>query len=495
MLVRIAYAAMQQKIGRNASPSRDYVAMQRKTFPAKSGISLRCWTQKTESGEESSQIEVRGISSLNGRAGKLRSVTVLLLIGILGAFGFGCSTVVHAKPPGRAEIVVDANSGEVLAARQSEVTWHPASLTKMMTLYQVFSALDRRKITLKSKIKISRNAAGQPPSKLGLKPGSTISVELAIEALAIKSANDVAVAVAEGLAGSEKAFAVRMTKTARHLGMSRTTFRNASGLHHSKQITTARDMAILSIALIRDFPRYYRYFSQKDFRYQRIRHASHNYILNSYDGADGIKTGYIAKSGFNLAASAKHGSKRIVAVVLGASSTEQRTAIMRGMLDEGFDDLKRKKRKRVARALPVRLNNPPLPPRRESTRVARWPDTIPLPRLSPQRRHESLVVSRAPTVPAAPARAASSSAAGSYAIQVGAFRTPDLAQRQLNDVLNALPAGLASASPLIISFHHPSRGTFYRARLVGYETRRAASATCHWLMEQRTDCAVVTGSS
>jgi len=422
---------------------------------------------------------------------------MVLALVVVFAFAFGAQG--QAKPKGIARIAVDAQSGEVLYASRSETRWHPASLTKMMTLYQLFSTLERRKLTLDSRIKISRRAARQPPSKLGLRPGNTITVRTAIESLAIKSANDVAVAVAEKLGGSERAFAKQMTKTARRLGMNKTTFRNASGLHHSKQITTARDMAILSIALMRDFPQYYSYFSKKDFRFARRRYTSHNHLLAKYTGADGIKTGYIAMSGFNLAASAVRNNRRVVGVVLGARSSSVRTVLMTRLLNTGFSELKKTGRPRIARPLHVRLTPPPPIPRpRYLPGQTQWPRIIPIPRQNP---HYRLAPPQPATASAGVAMANASSTlwaadarAADYAVQVGAYRTPNLARQQLTEVLDALPAAHSPAAPKVVSFRHPSRGTFYRARLAGYDSRRAASATCDWLKAHRTDCAVVASS-
>ena len=200
-----------------------------------------------------------------------------------------------AIPKGNARIAVDAHTGEVLAARGSLTRWHPASLTKMMTLYLLFEAMEQGKVKLSDRIVVSRRAARQPPSRLGIRAGGSIKVEDAIQILAVKSANDISVAVAEHLAGTEVKFARRMNAKAKRLGMGRTNFRNASGLHHSQQVTTARDMAILAVALMRDFPQYYKYFSQKKFRYGKRTYTNTNRMLGVYKGMDGLKTGYIFK--------------------------------------------------------------------------------------------------------------------------------------------------------------------------------------------------------
>jgi D-alanyl-D-alanine carboxypeptidase len=235
-------------------------------------------------------------------------------------------------------MTVDARNGKVLFAENADATRHPASLTKMMTLYLVFQDLSTGKIKLDSPIKMSARATGMAPSKLGVKTGQSITVETAIRALVVKSANDVAAAVAENLGGSEKAFAQRMTSTARNIGMSRTTFLNASGLPNPGQITTARDMATLGLRLMRDFPQYYPYFRTRSFVYQGRTIKGHNKLLGTYEGTDGIKTGYINASGFNLVSSVRRGDKRLVGVVLGGKSGASRDAYMKQMLSRNFDD-------------------------------------------------------------------------------------------------------------------------------------------------------------
>ncbi len=233
-------------------------------------------------------------------------------------------------------ISIDARTGKVLYANDADGLRHPASLTKVMTLYLLFQDLKSGKIKLNSTIRISARAAAMAPSKLGVKPGTAISVETAIKAIVVKSANDVATAVGENLGGTEQAFAARMTTTAHALGMSRTLFRNASGLPNPAQVTTARDMATLSLRIQRDFPQYYPYFRTMAFTYRGKTIRTHNRLLGRYKGTDGIKTGYIAASGFNLTTSALRGGKRVVGVVLGAKSGSARNAYMMKMLDRAF---------------------------------------------------------------------------------------------------------------------------------------------------------------
>jgi D-alanyl-D-alanine carboxypeptidase len=236
-----------------------------------------------------------------------------------------------------ASLIMDASNGRVLHETNADLTRYPASLTKMMTLYLLFEALDRGVVRLDEMLPISGYAASQPPSKLGLRPGQSISVENAILALVTKSANDIATVVAEYLAGSEARFAWSMTAKAHQIGMSRTAFANASGLPDPAQVTTARDMAILGLALLHDYPHYYHYFSTDRFYYGGAVHANHNRLLGSYSGLDGIKTGYTSSSGFNLVASAVRDGQRFIGVVLGARSPVNRGIIMADLLDQAFN--------------------------------------------------------------------------------------------------------------------------------------------------------------
>lgn len=265
------------------------------------------------------------------------------LIVVLAVFAAALMPPAASAAPKFAAMTVDARNGKVLFSQDADSTRHPASLTKMMTLYILFQDLKAGKITLNSPITFSARATGMAPSKLGAKAGQSVTVETAIKALVVKSANDVAAAVAENLGGSEKAFAQRMTRTARSIGMSRTTFLNASGLPNPGQVTTARDMATLGLRLMRDFPQYYPYFRTRSFVYQGRTIKGHNKLLGTYEGTDGIKTGYIAASGFNLVTSVRRGDKRLVGVVIGGRSGASRDTYMKQMLSRYFDDAKRGK--------------------------------------------------------------------------------------------------------------------------------------------------------
>ncbi len=231
------------------------------------------------------------------------------------------------------------NSGDVLFERYPDAKRYPASLTKMMTLYLLFDELEAGRLTLDSELTVSAQAAGQPPSKLGVVSGSKIDVETAIEALVVKSANDVAVTVAEGISGSEWKFAQAMTTKAQALGMRNTTFKNASGLPNSRQMTTARDLATLSQRLVQDHPDYFHYFNTLEFAWNGRTYRTHNSLIRTYEGADGLKTGYTQRSGFNLATTAEREGTRLIGVVLGGRSVRTRDAHMKEILTAAFSDV------------------------------------------------------------------------------------------------------------------------------------------------------------
>ncbi|MBT8459491.1 MAG: D-alanyl-D-alanine carboxypeptidase [Boseongicola sp.] len=237
-----------------------------------------------------------------------------------------------------AAMVIDARSGKVLHSRNADTRLHPASLTKMMTLYVVFDAIEKGEISLDSKVLISRKAAAEQPSKLGLKAGSRIQLRYLIRAAAVKSANDAATALGEAISGSEAAFARRMTRMAKAMGMSKTTFKNAHGLTESGHLSTARDMTTLGRHLFYDFPEYYNLFSRRSTSAGiKTVNNTNRRLLGNYRGADGIKTGYTRAAGYNLVASAERGNERIIATVFGGRSTAWRNARVAELLDMGFD--------------------------------------------------------------------------------------------------------------------------------------------------------------
>jgi D-alanyl-D-alanine carboxypeptidase len=239
--------------------------------------------------------------------------------------------------PSFSSIIVDGNSGATLTATSPDGLRHPASLTKMMTLYLLFERLDSGKMKLDTEMSVSEHASEQDPTKLGLRPGQTIRVEDAIKGLITRSANDAAVVIAEAIGGSEESFARMMTRRAHALGMSRTIYRNASGLPDDEQVTTARDQSILGRALQDRFPRYYRYFSTTAFNFRGHTITGHNHLLGSVEGVDGIKTGYTRASGFNLVTSMHRGNRFLIGVVMGGRSGGSRDAIMRNLLAENLD--------------------------------------------------------------------------------------------------------------------------------------------------------------
>jgi D-alanyl-D-alanine carboxypeptidase len=238
-----------------------------------------------------------------------------------------------------ADIVIEPDSGRILHATNADSIRHPASLTKMMTLYLTFMALKDGRLKLDQQLPVSNRAAAQSPTKLGLKAGQMISVRNAIMSMVTLSANDSAVVLAEALAGSEADFGRLMTEQAAQLGMKQTHFNNASGLPDPTQTTTAYDMAMLGMALFRNFPQYYSFFSVKSFDYGNSHYHNHNHLMERYPGMDGIKTGYIQSSGFNLVASAKQGGIRLIGVVFGGSSPVTRDQRMAQLLNEAFINL------------------------------------------------------------------------------------------------------------------------------------------------------------
>jgi D-alanyl-D-alanine carboxypeptidase len=344
-----------------------------------------------------------------------------------------------------AAFLQDADTGRVLLAVNADEPRYPASLTKMMTLYLAFEAMQRGRLKAGARIRVSRHAASMEPSRLGLRAGSTIRARDAIMALVTKSANDAAVALAEYLAGdSEAAFARMMTRKARALGMTRTTFRNASGLPHPAQVTTARDMAVLSRALIRKFPERYAYFSAAAFEWRGRRIPNHNRLLSDYDGADGIKTGYIRASGFNLAASAMRDGRRLIAVVFGGTTGAERDQQVMALLDRGFAE--------IGHGAP------------EGTVLAR--------------RSLGIVSSASAATIASPARSVSrarpsAAGRGRWAVQVGAYSKRTSAQA-------AARRAAARGGQVAVERVRSRGGHLWRARVLGLssaEARRVCRAT------------------
>lgn len=298
-----------------------------------------------------------GITKYTGQHGKSKKKKV-------------ASSKAKPQPDRYGSIVIDAQSGYVLSEKNPDKKLFPASLTKMMTLYLTFEAIEKGTLTKYQRVPVSANAQYQPPSKLGLEAGYSIRVEDGILALVTRSANDAAVVLGEALGGSESRFARLMTFKAQQLGMRNTRFANASGLHDPEQYSSPRDMAILAQALMRDFPRYYRYFSTPSFTYNGITSLNHNKLMATYPGMDGLKTGYVYASGYNLTASAVQGNKRLIGVVFGGRTSASRNSTMRDLLDAGFE---RMKDPRVLAAIDKRLETARggLPKRKPATPTAK----------------------------------------------------------------------------------------------------------------------------
>jgi len=377
-----------------------------------------------------------------------------------------------------ASIVVEADSGRVLHSKNADTRNYPASLTKIMTLYMVFEALDRGRLTLDTRMKTSRRATGMSPSKLGLKRGETITVRDAIMALITKSANDAAVVVAEHLGGTEQKFARMMTKRARALGMKRTSFRNASGLPNRRQLSTARDMSTLARRIYKDFPHYYGYFASKSFKFRGRSYRNHNRLLSNYSGTDGIKTGYIRASGFNLVASVERDGRRLIGVVFGGRTARSRDRHMAKLLDKGF----RKGGPAIAQAKPAKRKTAAKPPKRKPVKVAR---KAPHPLPKPARFAAPRTTSRTLVVEAAPA----AKPAGSWSAQVGAFRQADNARKAARKASQKLDM-IGRTARLVIAPFKTESGQLYRARLTGLTEAKARQA-CRHLSAQRISCVPV----
>lgn len=385
------------------------------------------------------------------------------LVGVLVLLaGLACLPV-SASAAKYASLVMDASTGRVLYARNADSHRYPASLTKMMTLYLVFEALEDGRLKLRQPISVSARAAAQAPSKLGFKPGDSILVKDAILALVTKSANDVATAVAEELGGTERNFALAMTAKARKLGMSRTTFRNASGLPHKGQLTTARDMAKLARALLRHFPKYYHYFSVASFEYDGALYRNHNTMLGNYDGLDGIKTGYINASGFNLVASAVRENRRLIGVVFGAKNPTRRGRHMAKLLDDGF------------RKLPATIVAQRDQQRPPGARVAAAEDELAA-LAGPTPRPDEVTVF-APSV----------GDEGAWAIQVGAYHQLQPARNIAHVAYDTASEYLEDGTVTVVRKATGKRQPYYLARIHGIGGNEAQQA-CRKLRGEGMDC-------
>ena len=364
--------------------------------------------------------------------GGFRSLSPVMMAFMLGVLLFAMLVAAgRAEASKYASIVMEEASGRVLFSRNADSLRYPASLTKIMTLYLLFEDIEAGKISLKSRIPVSKRAAGRSPSKLYLKPGQSINAEQAIYALVTKSANDVATAVAEKLAGTERKFAKRMTRKAKSLGMTRTTFMNASGLPNRRQRSTARDMARLAIAIRRDFPQFYKFFSTKSFSWKGRRFKNHNRLLADYSGTDGIKTGYINASGFNLVAAVERRGVRLIGVVFGGKTSRSRDRHMISILDRQF---KRAKTitVRAAAAMPSAL---PIAPPRRTADLPEVPATLP---------NSAHIAARANKPGDTPSLW--SVQIGNFAQRANAHKAAIRARRMADDVLGMTPAHLMLVS-------------------------------------------------
>ena len=387
-----------------------------------------------------------------------------------------------------ASIVINADTGRVMYARNADAMRYPASLTKIMTLYLLFEEIKSGRMDMDSRIGVSKLAASRSPSKLYLKPGQSISAEQAIYALVTKSANDVATAVAEAISGTERSFAKRMTRKARALGMRKTVFKNASGLPHSQQKTTARDMARLAVAMRRDFPRLYRYFSTQSFNWKGRKFGNHNKLLAHYSGTDGIKTGYINASGFNLVASVKRHGVRLIGVVFGGKSSRSRDKHMMKILDAQFKRAKPVTVSAQVAAVGIPQKLPKSPPKRSNLVKVRRLAKLPLPKEEFLDTPQTVSLSstrarRSPEdMPVAAIDEVWSVQIGSFARRVNAHRAAAKARRMVDNVLGMTPARLT----LVTNGEMP----LWRVRFHDLDETQARSA-CAALFAEGSPCIAV----
>ena len=410
------------------------------------------------------------------RAGCLAlALTLMLTLTLPAAYAAGTPRVAAA-------IVVDMNSGSILHADEAETLRHPASLTKMMTLYVLFGYLHAGTIKPDTELVVTPHAASRAPTKLGLKPGSTIKVSDAAKAMVTRSANDAAATIAENLGGTEEHFARVMTDTARRIGMTKTVFRNASGLPDKEQVTTARDMAILAAHLIHDYPEYYKVFETRYFTYQGRKYRNHNKLLFGYKGTDGIKTGYTRASGFNLAASVHRGNKHLLAVVLGGRTGSQRDAATRALLDKHLPSASETKpTKAQLMASLVGAPPPKLPPIKKPAvkTAAAEPDSSSAPAEGD--------IGESPK--AGTTATNSVRYTGTYHVQVGAFTSQAEAENRIGMVQQRALDLLKGHLPFTASFVKQDT-EWYRARFAGF-SQDSAKSTCAALKKRSLECAIM----
>ncbi|PZU84914.1 MAG: peptidase M15 [Shinella sp.] len=437
---------------------------------------------------------------------------------------------------GSAQFLLDARTGEVLASENPDALNHPASLTKMMTVYMTFDAIRRGKLSWDSPVTFSKYAATRPPTKLRVKPGDTITVREAVLGMIVQSANDAAAAMAEKLGGTEERFAAMMTAKARSLGMPKTVFVNASGLPDDRQITTARDMSTLGIALLRDFPQEYKLFSTKSFAFRGRTINGHNNLMYRYKGMDGIKTGYTNASGFNLVSAVIDGDRRVIGVVMGGRSAASRDRIMEKLITANIrkassgskllasrstgsapaatvdvarlDDqpsvpvpAPRAGQDAVAAVIGMANGTAPVPASRygsayaETTEVASAAMASDVPLISPK---ATVAASMIPTgKPKAVSSAQSSSVqassgqpSGKWQVQIAAATSAEAAMSLLADAKTKV-GGVLNRLDTYTEAVTRNGTTFYRARFTGFETKDEARTACEKLVKNRYDCVLM----
>jgi len=401
--------------------------------------------------------------------------------------------------PKYAAIVVDAKTGEVMYAKRADSPRYPASITKVMTLYLTFEALAAGKLKLDDRVVFSPRAAAQSPTKLGVAAGDSISVSDAMQAMAIKSANDAAVAMAEKLGGTESRFAAMMTLRAQELGMQNTHYANASGLPDSRQLTTARDIAILSRAVMRDYPQYYKLFSQQSFTFRGVTMNNHNHLLFRMPGVDGLKTGYTNASGYNLAVSAVRDNRRLIAVVMGGASNAARDNNAQDLLLTGFDITARRNRGENITVAQNMFEPEPqsrvFEPSIEQGDVEQDGLSIVLAAATNPKRVSSIKIVDPSTTALHRAKAdkddrkadakSRKKDAGKWMVQVGAFKTKSDAKEQIGLVNKRFSKHFANADGVA-----DKAGRGYRARFGGF-TEASAKSACKDMKAKRLACAVI----
>lgn len=353
-------------------------------------------------------------------------------------------------------IIIDAETGDVLSSSNADSLRYPASLTKLMTLYITFNALDKGLIKFEDKLPVSRNAANRSPSKLGLKKGETITVRDAVLALIVKSANDCATVLAEGLGYSEENFAKTMTEVARELGMKNTTFKNASGLPNRAQKTTARDMALLGAAMYHHFPEYYKLFATKKFTYNGRTYYTHNHLLKSFEGADGMKTGFTNAAGYNIVTSAERDGHRVIAVTMGHDTIRQRDTKVASLMKKGLQKL----------AMSDHIEAPNLYANAD-THTYGEPSLI----------EAATVADEAP-------------ASDVWAVQIGAFSNYAKARNYAISVKKQLKM---AGAEIDIEPAQKGSAVIYRSKLVGFE-KNEADKTCNSLKKSNKSCIVIASN-